>query len=185
MPSINYINKELIKIYKSRHITDSGRYHDLLTKKLQNYLRVDNLTLFNNGTAALISALKVLNLKGEIIVPSFTFIATISAIIHFGLKPIFCDISRNTLTLDCQKISKLINSKTCAILGVHVYGIPCDVENIDKIAKKNNLRVIYDAAHAFGVEINNIPIAKYGDLVMFSFHATKLFNTIEGGGNYL
>ena len=138
--------------------------------------------LFNNGTSALLLGLKALNLTGEVITTPFTFPATVQALDWNDLTPVFCDIDPNTLTIDATKIESLITEKTTAILGVHVFGNPCDVEQIQTIADKYNLKVIYDGAHVFGAKINGQPIGKFGDMTMFSFHATKLFNTIEGGG---
>lgn len=137
--------------------------------------------MFCNGTVALLTALKALELKGEVITTPFTFPATIHAIEWLGLTPVFCDIDINTMCIDADKISDLITDKTSAILGVHVYGMPCDVVQIAEIASKYDLKVIYDAAHSFITQIDQKPIGLYGDISMFSFHATKLFNTIEGG----
>ena len=176
----NYIER-LKEIWESQWITNNGNQHQKLEKELKEYLEVNNLSLINNGTIALQIALKALGLEGEIITTPFTFAATPHSISWSGLKPVFCDIDSETLNIDANKIESLITEKTSAILAVHVFGTPCDVEKIEKIADKHNLNVIYDGAHAFGTEINGTSIGNYGDITMYSFHATKLFNTIEGG----
>jgi len=181
LPSMeNYIER-LKEIWESQWITNNGNQHQKLEKELKEYLEVNNLSLINNGTIALQIALKALGLEGEIITTPFTFAATPHSISWSGLKPVFCDIDSETLNIDANKIESLITEKTSAILAVHVFGTPCDVEKIEKIADKHNLNVIYDGAHAFGTEINGTAIGNYGDISMYSFHATKLFNTIEGG----
>ena len=174
---------EIKDIWESKWLTNMGQKHDEFENKLKDVLKVQNVSLFNNGTIALLVAIKALDLPNgsEVITTPFTFAATPHCISWNGLKPIFCDIEPNTMTIDADKIEKLITPNTAAILGVHVYGFPCNVEKIDAIAKKHNLKVIYDAAHAFSTEINGKGIGTYGDITMFSFHATKLFNSIEGG----
>lgn len=173
---------EMIKpLWNTRWLTNSGELHNQLEEKLQNYLGVSNVSLFNNGHMALYTAIKSMNLTGEVITTPFTFVSTTHAIVQNGLTPVFCDINPDDYTIDVNKIEKLITDKTSAIVAVHVYGNVCDVEEIEKIAKKYNLKVIYDAAHAFGVEYKGIPIGNYGDMSMMSFHATKVFHTIEGG----
>jgi len=174
----------LDEVYDSGWFTNIGKQHQLFEKEVADFLRVDNLLAFSNGTMALITALKTLNLPegSEVITTAFTFAATTHAISWNGLKPVFADINEKTMTLDPEAIEKAITPNTSAILAVHVYGFVCDVEAIEKIAKKHNLKVIYDAAHAFSTEINGKPISKWGDATMLSFHSTKLFNTIEGGG---
>ncbi|MFT6332612.1 MAG: dTDP-4-amino-4,6-dideoxygalactose transaminase [Lentimonas sp.] len=162
-------------------LTNNGEQLRQLEKELKDYLAIENISLFCNGTIALLTALKALNLKGEVITTPFTFPATIHVLEWLGLTPIFCDIDPETMCIDAQKIEPLITSKTSAILGVHVYGMPCDVKKIDVIANKHNLKVIYDAAHSFITQIDGKSIGVYGNISMFSFHATKLFNTIEGG----
>lgn len=183
LPNLNDLNKEIEKIFKSKKLTNMGDNHNLLELKLKDVLQVNNVSLFNNGTIALLTALKALNLPygSEVITTPFTFAATPHCISWNGLKPVFCDIESKTMTIDANKIEGLITQNTSAILAVHVYGFPCAVEKIDKIAKKYNLKVIYDAAHSFSSTINNIGIGNFGDITMFSFHATKLYNTIEGG----
>ncbi len=166
---------------ESSVLTNNGPSLKLLEKKLKSYLNIQNISLFCNGTIALLTALKALNLKGEVITTPFTFPATIHTLEWLGLTPVFCDIDHKTMCIDAEKIENLITEKTSAILGVHVYGMPCDVIKITEIADKYNLKVIYDAAHSFITKINGKSIGLYGDISMFSFHATKLFNTIEGG----
>lgn len=171
-------------LFESGQLTNMGSLHNELESKLKDELFVKNFSLFNNGTTALFSALKILNLPfgSEVITTPYTFSATVHSIVLCGLKPVFCDIEPDTMCIDTNKIEKLITDKTSAILGVHVYGFPCDVFKIDKIAKKYNLKVIYDGAHVFSTKINGKGIGNFGDITMFSFHATKLFHTVEGGG---
>ncbi|MDU3724118.1 MAG: DegT/DnrJ/EryC1/StrS family aminotransferase, partial [Clostridium celatum] len=155
--------------------------HNELENKIANYLGVNNATLFTNGHLSLDIAIKALNIKGEVITTPFTFPSTTHAIVLNNLKPVFCDINKEDFTIDVDKIEELITDKTSAIIPVHVFGYPCDVEKIEKIAKDHNLKVIYDAAHVFGVEIGGIGIGNFGDISMFSLHATKVYNSIEGG----
>ncbi len=163
-------------------LTNCGPLHEELEKEISKYLDVENVSLYTNGHLALENALELLDLKGEIITTPFTFVSTTSAIVRTGNTPVFCDINPDDYTIDVDKIEDLITEKTVAIVPVHVYGHVCNVEKIEEIAKKHNLKVIYDAAHAFGVKYEGKSIAKFGDITMFSFHATKVFNTIEGGG---
>lgn len=181
MPSYEEYCKEIKNIWDTKWLTNNGEKHSLLEKKLEEYLNIENVTLFSNGHLALYTAIKAMNLTGEVITTPFTFASTTHAIVQNGLTPVFCDIREDDYTIDANKIEDLITEKTCAIVAVHVYGTVCDVEKIEEIAKKHNLKVIYDAAHAFGVEYKNKPVASFGDMSMFSFHATKVFNTIEGG----
>lgn len=183
LPNIEDVYSEIREIFDSKWLTNMGEKHKNLELALKNELKVKNLSLFNNGTIALLTAIKALNLPygSEVITTPFTFAATPHSIVWNGLKPVFCDIEPNTMTIDPNKIEELITPNTSAILGVHVYGFPCDVEAIQKIADKHNLKVIYDAAHCFSTEINGRGIGTFGDISAFSFHATKLFNTIEGG----
>lgn len=183
LPEIEDYEAEIKKIFDSKWLTNMGTKHNELENKLKVELKTKNLSLFNNGTIALLTAIKALNLPygSEVITTPFTFAATPHCISWNGLKPVFCDIEPNTMTIDAEKIEALITPKTSAIVGVHVYGFPCDVEKINNIAQKYNLKVVYDAAHAFSTEINGKSIGTFGDITMFSFHATKLFNTIEGG----
>ncbi|MBE7707391.1 MAG: DegT/DnrJ/EryC1/StrS family aminotransferase [Cyanobacteria bacterium SIG27] len=183
LPNLETIQEHLKEIWSSKWLTNMGSKHNELENKLKDVLKVPNVSLFNNGTIALLVAIKALDLPygSEVITTPFTFAATPHCISWNGLKPVFCDIEPETMTIDADKIESLITPNTSAILGVHVYGFPCDVERIEKIAKKYNLKVIYDAAHAFTTEINGRGIGTFGDITMFSFHATKLYNTIEGG----
>ena len=183
LPDLDNYVLEVKDIFNSQWLTNMGVKHNELETKLQDVLKVPNVSLFNNGTIALLTALKAMNLPygSEVITTPFTFAATPHCIVWNNCKPVFCDIEPNTMTIDADKVESLITPNTSAILGVHVYGFPCNVEKIDKIAKKHNLKVIYDAAHAFSTEINGKGIGTFGDITMFSFHATKLFNTIEGG----
>ena len=183
MPDLDDLNDEIKGIFQSKRLTNMGEKHNLLEAKLKDVLKVKNVSLFNNGTIALLTALKALNLPygSEVITTPFTFAATPHCISWNGLKPIFCDIEPETMTIDANKIESLITENTAAILAVHVYGFPCAVEKIDKIAKKYRLKVIYDGAHVFSAKLNGLGIGNFGDITMFSFHATKLYNTIEGG----
>lgn len=183
LPNLEIIQEHLKEIWSSKWLTNMGSKHNELENKLKDVLKAPNISLFNNGTIALLVAIKALDLPygSEVITTPFTFAATPHCISWNGLKPVFCDIEPETMTIDADKIESLITPNTSAILGVHVYGFPCDVERIEKIAKKHNLKVIYDAAHAFTTEINGRGIGTFGDITMFSFHATKLYNTIEGG----
>lgn len=183
LPNLETIQEHLKEIWSSKWLTNMGSKHNELENKLKDVLKAPNISLFNNGTIALLVAIKALDLPygSEVITTPFTFAATPHCISWNGLKPVFCDIEPETMTIDADKIESLITPNTSAILGVHVYGFPCDVERIEKIAKKYNLKVIYDAAHAFTTEINGKGIGTFGDITMFSFHATKLYNTIEGG----
>jgi len=181
LPSIEEYTELINNVWGTNILTNNGPLHSKLEVELKKYLNIDNITLFTNGHLALDCAIKALNLTGEVITTPFTFVSTTHAISTNNLVPVFCDIKMEDYTIDENKIEELITEKTSAILPVHVYGHPCNVEAIQKIADKYHLAVIYDAAHAFGVEINDIPITDYGDLSMYSFHATKVFNTIEGG----
>lgn len=183
MPSLEEYIEEIKGIWESRWLTNHGKKLIEFETKLKDYLEVQNIVLYTNGHLALEAAIDYFNFpKGsEIITTPFTFISTTNAIIRCGMTPVFCDINKENYTIDVNKIEELITDKTVAILPVHVYGNVCDVETIDRIAKKYGLKVIYDAAHAFGVKYKGKGIANYGDISMFSFHATKVFHTIEGG----
>ena len=181
MPSYEEYCKEIKSIWETTHLTNCGPIHNKLKKQLKEYLKVENIELFVNGHLALYCVLKALDLSGEIITTPFTFASTTNAIAQAGCTPVYCDVKPD-YTIDETKIDALITDKTCAILGVHVYGNICNVKAIQKIADKHKLKVIYDAAHAFGVEYDGKAIGCYGDASMFSFHATKVFHTIEGGG---
>jgi len=169
------------KIYDSGWITNNGPLVNELEERLAEYLGVKNIVLVSNGTVALEIAYRLLKLKGEVITTPFSFVATTSSIVSNGLNPVFADINPNTLNLDPKIIAAKITNKTSAIVPVHVFGNACDVEAIEKIANENNLKVIYDAAHAFGIKYKGQSILNYGDVSTLSFHATKLFHTIEGG----
>lgn len=183
LPKLEDLFHELEEIWESKWVTNMGHKHNLFENKLKTLLKTKNLSLFNNGTIALLVALKALDLPygSEVITTPFTFAATPHSIVWNGLKPVFCDIESETMCLDAEKIENLITSNTSAILAVHVYGFPCNIKKIEEIARKHSLKVIYDAAHAFAVEIDGKGIGEFGDITMFSFHATKLFNSIEGG----
>lgn len=181
MPPVEEFINEIRPIWETAWLTNMGTYHQKLEKQLVEYLDVENISLFTNGHLALELALQALNLSGEVITTPFTFASTTHAIVRNGLTPVFCDINEDDYTLDTSKIEKLITKKTSAILPVHVYGNICNIEGIEKIAKKFNLKVIYDAAHSFGETYKGKGVGSFGDISMFSFHATKVFNTIEGG----
>lgn len=183
LPSYEEYCEEIKDIWESHHLTNFGPKHQKLEKQLCKLFSNNNVSIFTNGHLALEYTLASFNFpKGsEIITTPFTFVSTTNAIVRNGLTPVFCDINDKDYTIDVNKIEELITEKTVAILAVHVYGNICDVERIDEIAKKHNLKVIYDAAHAFGVSYKKTSVANFGDASMFSFHATKVFNTIEGG----
>lgn len=179
-PFEEYVDK-IRPLWDSAWLTNMGKNHEELTQRLKDYLKVSNVSLFVNGHMALELCIQALGLTGEVITTPFTFASTTHAIVRNGLTPVFCDIEPCNFTIDPTKIEDLITEKTSAIIPVHVYGSICDVETIEDIARRHNLKVIYDAAHAFGVEYKGRGIASYGDASMFSFHATKVFHTIEGG----
>ena len=181
MPEFEEYIEEIRELWESHWLTNMGTKHKNLESQLLYYLNVPNITLFTNGHLALECIIAALDLRGEVITTPFTFASTTHAIVRNGLKPVFCDINPADYTIDVEKIESLITEKTSAIIPVHVYGNVCDVEAIDRIAKKHNLKVIYDAAHTFGVTVNGQGVGTFGDASMFSFHATKVFNTIEGG----
>ena len=181
MPDFDEYIGEIKELWDSKWLTNMGVKHQELEAQLTEYLDVENTTLFTNGHLALESIIAALDLTGEVITTPFTFASTTHAIVRNGLKPVFCDINPYDYTIDVEKIEGLITDKTSAILPVHVYGNVCDVKAIDDIAKKHKLKVIYDAAHTFGVTVDGRGIGSFGHASMFSFHATKVFNTIEGG----
>ena len=181
LPPFEEYSKYLKRIWKSKWLTNNGEFVQLLEKRLEEYLKVENLVLVTNGTLALQLALKALDIKGEIITTPFTFSATTNVILWEGFTPVFADIDDETFNINPKDIERQITDKTSAVLAVHVYGNPCRVEELQKIADKYDLKLIYDAAHAFGVEYKNQSVLNYGDLSTLSFHATKLFHTIEGG----
>ena len=181
MPPFEEYAKAIRPLWDSVWLTNMGVNHEKLAEKLCEYLKVSNVSLFVNGHMALEMALQAMDLKGEVITTPFTFASTTHAIVRNALTPVFCDIDPDTYTIDVSKIEELITPHTCAIVPVHVYGCICDVEKIERIAKEHGLKVIYDAAHAFGTEYKGRGIGSFGDASMFSFHATKVFHTIEGG----
>ena len=181
LPPLSEFIPYLEKIWESKILTNNGQFHRELEQSLCEYLGVNYISLFNNGTNALITALKALQLTGEVITTPYSFVATAHALLWNNIKPVFVDIDPHTLNLDSSKIAAAITSKTTAILPVHCYGQPCHVNAIKQIADQYHLKVIYDAAHAFGVQYQDQSIFNYGDLSILSFHATKVFNTFEGG----
>jgi len=181
LPPFEVYEGYLKKIWDRKWLTNNGPLVQELENKLKDYLGVEHFFFTNNGTIALQIAIKALDLKGEIITTPFSYVATTNSILWEGCKPIFADINFNDFNIDPAKIIPLINEKTSGILATHVYGNPCNVDIIEKIAKEHNLKVIYDGAHSFGSSINNKPVLSYGDISTCSFHATKLFHTIEGG----
>lgn len=181
MPEFEEYVEEIKELWESHWLTNMGAKHIELEERLQDYLDTKNISLFANGHLALECVIAALKLTGEVITTPFTFASTTHAIVRNGLTPVFCDVNPEDYTIDVSKIEDLITEKTSAIIPVHVYGNVCDVKEIERIAKKYNLKVIYDAAHTFGVKVNGVGIANFGDASMFSFHATKVFNTIEGG----
>ena len=182
LPPIETYTKYLEGIWSSAHLTNNGPLLIELEGKLKDYFSASHFIFLNNGTSALQIAIKGLGLTGEIITTPFSYVATTSSIVWENCVPAFADIDPATLNIDPAKVEALINPKTSAILATHVYGIPCDVEALDKIAKKHKLKIIYDAAHAFGVKYKDKALVNYGDVATLSFHATKLFHTTEGGG---
>ena len=181
MPPFEEYCDEIRGLWDSRWLTNMGSKHRELEEDLQRYLGCEQLTLFTNGHLALENILQAFRLEGEIITTPFTFASTTHAIVRCGCTPVFCDIDPRTYTLDPEKLEALITEKTAAILPVHVYGNLCDTDRIGEIARRHGLPVIYDAAHSFGVFRNGVSSACFGDAAMFSFHATKVFHTIEGG----
>ena len=181
MPTLEEYVSEIEDLWETHWLTNMGKYHQELSERIKQYLDVSNVSLFMNGHMALELAIQAMKLSGEVITTPFTFVSTTHAIVRNNLKPVFCDINPDTYTIDVDKIESLITDKTSAIVPVHVYGNICDVEAIEKLAHKYNLKVIYDAAHAFGIRYKGRGIGNFGNASMFSFHATKVFNTIEGG----
>ena len=181
MPDLEELNQFLQDIWQRKWITNNGHYHKELEKALCEYLDVPYVSLFTNGTLPLITALQALRITGEVITTPYSFVATTHSLWWNGIKPVFVDIDPSTGNLDPDKIEAAITPRTTAIMPVHVYGKPCDTKRIQEIADKYGLKVIYDAAHAFGVKVNGTSILKAGDMSTLSFHATKVYNTIEGG----
>lgn len=181
LPDPALFNKYLEGIWERQWLTNNGPLVQELEEKLRDYLGVKHLLFINNGTIALQIAIKALAVKGEIITTPFSYVATTNAILWEGCKPVFADIKNSDFNIDPQKIESLITADTVAILATHVYGNPCDVDAIEKIAAKYKLKVIYDAAHAFDAKYKNRQVLSYGDIATCSFHATKIFHTVEGG----
>lgn len=181
LPPLEELTPYLEKIWENKILTNGGPFHQQLEKALCEYLGVEHIALFANGTIALVTALQALRITGEVITTPYSFVATAHSLLWNGIKPVFVDIDPQTLNLDPNKIEAAITPQTTAIMPVHVYGHPCDVDAIQKIADNYNLRVIYDAAHAFGVKCHCGSVLNHGDLSVLSFHATKVFNTFEGG----
>jgi dTDP-4-amino-4,6-dideoxygalactose transaminase len=181
MPPLKDFVASLEQIWESKYLTNGGEFHQRLEQALCQHLGVEHISLFTNGTIALMTALQALDIKGEVITTPYSFFATTHALVWNGLQPVFADIDPVTFNLDPDKIEAAITPATRAIMPVHCYGTPCDVGRIEAIARKHNLKVIYDAAHAFGVRQDGQSILRHGDLSVLSFHATKVFNTFEGG----
>jgi dTDP-4-amino-4,6-dideoxygalactose transaminase len=181
LPPLEEFTEYVKQIWTSKILTNNGPYHKQFEKELAEYLGVKYISVFSNGTLALITALQALKITGEVITSPFSFVATTHSLWWNNIKPVFVDIEPNYFNLDPEKVEAAITSQTTAIMPVHVYGNPCNVKAIQNIANTFGLRVIYDAAHAFGVKINSNSILSFGDLSIMSFHATKVFNTMEGG----
>ena len=181
MPDLDEFHEMLQEIWKSRWITNNGTFHKQLEKELAAYLKVPYISLFTNGTLPLITAFQALRITGEVITTPYSFVATTHSLWWNGIKPVFVDIEESSCNMDPSRIEAAITPRTTAILPVHCYGFPCDMDAIKAIADKYGLKVIYDAAHAFGVEKNGVSVLNVGDLSTLSFHATKVYNTIEGG----
>jgi dTDP-4-amino-4,6-dideoxygalactose transaminase len=181
LPPLEEFIPYLEKIWANKILTNCGPFHQQLEQALCEYLGVKHLALFSNGTLALVTALQALRINGEVITTPYSFVATAHSLLWNGIRPVFVDVDPNTLNLDPAKIEAAITPQTTAIMPVHVYGHPCDVQAIQEIADRYNLKVIYDAAHAFGVQDAGGSVLRHGDLSVLSFHATKVFNTFEGG----
>ncbi|EJB5573597.1 dTDP-4-amino-4,6-dideoxy-D-glucose aminotransferase VioA [Citrobacter sp. Cf039] len=181
LPELSEFTPYLEKIWQNRWLTNNGPFHVELESELCRYLGVEHISLFNNATIALITALQAMRINGEVITTPYSFVATSHSIMWNGLEPVFVDIDPSTFNIDPEKIESAITSRTTAIMPVHCYSNPCDVEKIQKIADNYGLKIIYDAAHAFAIDYKGESILKWGDLSILSFHATKVFNTFEGG----
>ena len=181
MPVFDVFLKEIRDLWCGCWVTNMGAKHKQLEEGLSQYLSTPNITLFSNGHLALEAVLSALGLTGEVITTPFTFASTTHAIVRSNLEPVFCDINLHDYTMDTTKLESLVTEKTSAIVPVHVYGNICNITEVKRIAQKYNLKVIYDAAHAFGITVDGMGVANFGDASMFSFHATKVFHTIEGG----
>ncbi len=181
LPPLEDFIPYLREIWSTKILTNGGPFHQQLEKALCEHLDVEHISLFTNGTLALVTALQALRITGEVITTPYSFVATAHSLLWNGIKPVFVDVHPDTLNLDPAKIEAAITPQTTAILPVHCYGHPCEVQAIGRIADTYGLRVIYDAAHAFGVQTNGVSVLRFGDLSVLSFHATKVFNTFEGG----
>lgn len=181
LPPLAEVVARLEQVWAARWLTNAGAQHERLEAAVRDHLRVPQLSLFNNGTVALMTAVRALGLKGSVVTTPFTFPATPHSLVWSGVEPVFCDIDPERLTIDPAAIEAAIRPDTTAILGVHVYGVPCDVDAVQAVADRHGLKVIYDGAHVFGTAIGGRGIGTFGDVTMFSFHATKLFHTAEGG----
>lgn len=181
LPDLDELNVMLKEIWDSKWVTNNGKFHQQLEKELAEYLKVPYISLFTNGTLPLITALQALRITGEVITTPYSFVATTHALWWNGIKPVFVDIDPSNCGLDPKRIEAAITPRTTAIMPVHCYGKPCDVKGIQEVADKYGLKVIYDAAHAFGVDVNGESILNAGDMSTLSFHATKVYNTLEGG----
>src|SRR5689334_999754 len=181
LPPLEEFIPYLEKIWETKKLTNSGPFHQQLEKALCEFLGVEHIALFTNGTIALVTALQALRITGEVITTPYSFVATAHSLLWNGIKPVFVDIHPDTFNIDPERIEAAISPHTTAIMPVHCYGRPCDVDAIQKIADNYNLRVIYDAAHAFGVRLPSGSVLTHGDLSVLSFHATKVFTTFEGG----
>jgi dTDP-4-amino-4,6-dideoxygalactose transaminase len=181
LPPLEELNEYLKEIWDSKWLTNNGKFHQEFEKQLAEYFNVPYISLFSNGTLALVTALQVLKITGEVITTPYSFVATTHALWWNNIKPVFVDIEPNFLNLNPNKIEAALTPKTTAILPVHVYGNPCDVYRLQELADVYGLKLIYDAAHAFGVKLNNKSILNFGELSVLSFHATKIYNTFEGG----
>ena len=185
LPDLDEFNALLKEIWDSKWITNNGCFHKQLESELASYLKVPYVSLFTNGTLPLITALQALRITGEVITTPYSFVATTHSLWWNGIKPVFVDVDPDTCNLDPSKIEAAITPKTTAIMPVHCYGKPCDTKAIQEVADKYGLKVIYDAAHAFGVEVNGESVLNAGDMSTLSFHATKVYNTIEGGARVM
>lgn len=181
LPPLDEFTRYLEEIWESKWLTNNGQFHKRLEQELSDYLGVKYLSLFSNGTLALVTALQAMRITGEVITTPFSFVATSHALWWNNIKPVFVDIDPVSLNIDPSKLESAITPKTTAILPVHVYGNPCDVKRINEIAGIYGLKVIYDACHTFGEKVNGVPVLNFGDLSVMSFHATKVFSTLEGG----
>ncbi len=180
-PTVEEVTEKLRDIWDSKWLTNNGPQHTMLERELKNFLKVPHLSLFNNGTIALMVACRSLRLSGAVLTTPFTFAATPHVLSWNNITPIFCDVDEETMNIDAEKIEQMITPQTTAILAVHVFGTPCTMEKIREVADRYGLKIIYDAAHAFGEEIDGQGIGNFGDISMLSFHATKIFHTVEGG----